>query len=96
MSSRVRSVGADSGMAAGAGAVWARAEHLLFEGLNRSRRVAHLAQALEQNLPGAGERGHRKFRGHFAGAFGLARTAIEKALGCGRDLDAGQEMHRLQ
>ena len=65
-------------------------------GQDRTGGVAHLEQPLHQDLPGAGERGDRQLVGQRDSAFGLARAAVEKTLRAGRDLDAGQEMHRFQ
>ncbi len=58
--------------------------------------IAHFEQALEQHLPGAGERGDLQFRRQVRRAFGLARGSIEEALGGRRHFQAGEEMSDFQ
>ena len=65
-------------------------------GLDRRGRGLHLAEALEQHLPGARQHRHRQLRGQRPGALAVAFGHRVAGAGLGRELQPGQEMRELE
>ena len=70
--------------------------HYHFRGHKRRRRVLDLRQALEQELPGAGQHRHGQLRGYFQSSLGFG-LGYFRGLRCfGQNLQPGQPVTQYQ